>query len=185
TAPVLVELASNFTIHGMQLAVPLMAAHLYCFYFGILADDTPPVGLAAYAGAAIANASPIAVGIQGFFYDIRTALLPLVFIINHDIILWNISSVPMAFFIFAMTSLGMICFASFVQGWYVTHTNLFDRVLLLGATVILLYPALLTGFFLPHEQRHFGYAVGLALMLLVYIRQKASLKFAASKEVAA
>ncbi len=185
TAPVLVELASNFSIHGMQLAVPLMAAHLYCFYFGILADDTPPVGLAAYAGAAIANASPIAVGIQGFFYDIRTALLPLFFIFNHDIILWNISSVPMAFFIFAMTALGMICFASFVQGWYVTHTNLFDRLLLLVATVILMYPALLTGFFLPHEQRHFGYAVGLALMAIVYIRQKAGMKLSAKKEAVA
>ncbi|MBQ4615226.1 MAG: TRAP transporter permease, partial [Mailhella sp.] len=185
TAPVLVELASGFSIHGMQLAVPLMAAHLYCFYFGILADDTPPVGLAAYAGAAIANASPIAVGIQGFFYDIRTALLPLVFIFNHDIILWNISSVPMAFFIFAMTSLGMICFTSLVQGWFVTHANLFDRILLLGASIVLLYPALLTGFFLPHEQRHFGYAVGIGLMVLVYIRQKAGMRLSARKEVAA
>ena len=185
TAPVLVELASGFSIHGMQLAVPLMAAHLYCFYFGILADDTPPVGLAAYAGAAIANASPIAVGIQGFFYDIRTALLPLVFIFNHDIILWNINSIPLAFFIFAMTSLGMICFTSLVQGWFVTHANLFDRILLLGASIVLMYPALLTGFFLPHEQRHFGYAVGLALMALVYIRQKAGMKFSAKKEAVA
>ena len=116
TAPVLVELASGFSIHGVQLAVPLMAAHLYCFYFGILADDTPPVGLAAYAGAAIANASPIAVGIQGFFYDIRTALLPLVFIFNHDIILWNINSLPEAVMIFCMTSLGMVCFSSMIQG---------------------------------------------------------------------
>ena len=185
TAPVLVELASGFSIHGVQLAVPLMAAHLYCFYFGILADDTPPVGLAAYAGAAIANASPIAVGIQGFFYDIRTALLPLVFIFNHDIILWNINSIPMAFFIFAMTSLGMICFTSLVQGWFVTHANLFDRILLLGASIVLMYPALLTGFFLPHEQRHFGYAVGLALMAIVYIRQKAGMKLSAKKEAVA
>ncbi len=185
TAPVLVELASGFSIHGMQLAVPLMAAHLYCFYFGILADDTPPVGLAAYAGAAIANASPIAVGIQGFFYDIRTALLPLVFIFNHDIILWNINSIPMAFFIFAMTSLGMICFTSLVQGWFVTHANIFDRILLLGASIVLMYPALLTGFFLPHEQRHFGYGAGLALMAIVYIRQKAGMKLSAKKEAVA
>lgn len=185
TAPVLVELASGFTIHGMQLAVPLMAAHLYCFYFGILADDTPPVGLAAYAGAAIANASPIAVGIQGFFYDIRTALLPLVFIFNHDIILWNINSLPEAIMIFCMTSLGMVCFSSFVQGWFVIRTNIVDRLLLLAATVVLMYPALLTGFFLPHEQRHLGYIVGLALMLLAYLRQKTSAKLAASREVTA
>lgn len=185
TAPVLVELASGFSIHGMQLAVPLMAAHLYCFYFGILADDTPPVGLAAYAGAAIANASPIAVGIQGFFYDIRTALLPLVFIFNHDIILWNIDSLPMAVMIFCMTSLGMVCFSSLVQGWFVTKTSILDRVLLLGASIVLMYPALLTGFFLPNEQRHLGYIVGLALMLLTYLRQKAGAKLAASGEAVA
>ena len=84
-----------------------------------------------------------------------------------------------------MTSLGMICFASFVQGWYVTYTNLFDRLLLLAATVILMYPALLTGFFLPHEDRHLGYAVGLALMAIVYIRQKAGMKLSAKKEAVA
>ena len=185
TAPVLVELASGFTIHGMQLAVPLMAAHLYCFYFGILADDTPPVGLAAYAGAAIANASPIAVGIQGFFYDIRTALLPLVFIFNHDIILWNINSLPEAVMIFCMTSLGMVCFSSMIQGWFITKTSLLDRLILFCATVVLMYPALLTGFFLPHEQRHLGYIAGLALMILAYLRQKAGAKNAASKEALA
>jgi len=91
----------------------------------------------------------------------------------------------MAFFIFAMTSLGMICFTSLVQGWFVTHANLFDRILLLGASIVLLYPALLTGFFLPHEQRHFGYAVGIGLMVLVYIRQKAGMRLSARKEVAA
>lgn len=182
TAPVLVELASGFTIHGLQLAVPLMAAHLYCFYFGILADDTPPVGLAAYAGAAIANASPIAVGIQGFFYDIRTALLPLCFIFNHDIILWNIHSMPEAIMIFCMTSLGMVCFSSLVQGWFITHTNILDRLILLGATITLMYPALLTGFFLPHDQRHLGYIAGLLLMLLAYLRQKTGMKLAHSEE---
>ena len=185
TAPVLVELASGFTIHGMQLAVPLMAAHLYCFYFGILADDTPPVGLAAYAGAAIANTSPIAVGIQGFFYDIRTALLPLVFIFNHDIILWNIHSLPEAVMIFCMTSLGMISFSSLIQGWFITKTSILDRLLLFAATVALMYPALITGFFLPHDQRYLGYILGLALMILTWLRQKAGAKFAAPREAAA
>lgn len=176
TAPVLVELASNFTIHGVQLTIPLMAAHLYCFYFGILADDTPPVGLAAYAGAAIANASPIAVGIQGFFYDIRTAILPWCFIFNHDIILWNIQSIPEAFFIFGMTALGMICFTSLVQGWLLKATNLFDRLVLLGATVMFMYPALITDLFLPHDQRYFGYLGGIGLLGIVALRQLATIK---------
>ncbi len=77
TAPAIVN------IGAMQgFIVPLMAAHLFCFYFGILADDTPPVGLAAYAAAAIAKSPPIATGLQGFMYDIRTAILPFMFIFN-------------------------------------------------------------------------------------------------------
>ena len=164
TAPILVQLASGFTIHGIALAVPLMAAHLYCFYFGILADDTPPVGLAAYAAAAIADTSPIATGIQGFLYDIRTAILPLMFIFNHDIILWGIDSVPVGLFLFAMTVLGCMAFASLTQGWFVAKNTILDSLILLFLTLILLYPALFTGFFLPYEQRFWGYAVGVVVM---------------------
>ena len=171
TAPILVKLASGFSIHGAPVVVPLMAAHLYCFYFGILADDTPPVGLAAYAAAAIAKTSPIATGIQGFLYDIRTAILPLMFIFNHDLILWEISSVPLALFIFAMTVVGCIAFASFTQGWFIRPNSLVDALLLLAVTVIQMYPALLTGFFMPNEQRYYGYIVGLGLFALLIAKQ--------------
>ncbi len=91
--------------------VPLMAAHLYCFYFGILADDTPPVGLAAYAAAAIARSPPVPTGIQGFMYDIRTAILPLMFIFNSDLILHNIDSWPLGILIFVMTCMGSFAIA--------------------------------------------------------------------------
>ncbi|MGO2136235.1 MAG: TRAP transporter permease, partial [Marinobacter sp.] len=74
-APVIVSLGAE---NG--LLVPLIAVHLFVFYFGILADDTPPVGLAAYAAAAISGADPIRTGVQGFTYDIRTAILPFMFI---------------------------------------------------------------------------------------------------------
>jgi TRAP-type uncharacterized transport system fused permease subunit len=67
--------------------VPLIAVHMFVFYFGILADDTPPVGLAAYAAAAISRGDPIKTGVQGFAYDIRTALLPFMFIFNTDLLL--------------------------------------------------------------------------------------------------
>lgn len=173
TAPILVRLASSVDIHGLQLAVPLLAAHLYCLYFGILADDTPPVGLAAYAGAAIAEASPIATGIQGFWYDIRTAILPLMFFFNHDIILWNIHSVPMSIFIFGMTCLGTICFASFTQGWFINKNNGLEKALLAFNTILFLNPFLITGFVLPYEYRYVGYAAGVAIMGIVYIMQKA------------
>ncbi len=173
TAPILVRLASNVDIHGMDLAVPLLAAHLFCLYFGILADDTPPVGLAAYAGAAIAEASPITTGIQGFWYDIRTAILPLMFFFNHDIILWNIHSFPMGMFIFGMTCLGTVCFASFTQGWFVNKNNTLDKIILALCTVLFLNPFLITGFILPYEYRYAGSLVGMALMVFVYCTQKA------------
>ena len=171
TAPIVVSLASTVTLFGMPLEVPLLAAHLYCFYFGILADDTPPVGLAAYAAAAIADTSPIATGVQGFFYDIRTAVLPLMFIFNHDIILWNITSVPLAIMIYLMTSLGCMAFASITQGWFIARNTLLDVVLLTGAVFILLFPRLITVYILPYEDRFYGYIVGLLLMGAVWLLQ--------------
>ncbi len=172
TAPILVQFASSIEIHGVMLQVPLIAAHLYCFYFGILADDTPPVGLAAYAAAAIAESNPISTGIQGFMYDIRTAILPLMFIFNHDILLWGITSVPEALFIFVMTCFGCMTFASVVQGWFIRSNTWFEMIILAFASVFCLYPAVLTGFVLPFEMRYVGYIIGLALMAVVYLIQR-------------
>jgi TRAP transporter 4TM/12TM fusion protein len=76
-APVIVDLAAQ-----NDIAVPLIAAHMFVFYFGLMADVSPPVGLAAYAAAAIAGADPMKVGWQGMRYENRTALLPFVFIYN-------------------------------------------------------------------------------------------------------
>ena len=69
TVPVIVNLSPISAVTGVAL-IPAIAAHLFCFYFGILADDTPPVGLAAYAASAIAESDPIATGVQGFLYDL-------------------------------------------------------------------------------------------------------------------
>ena len=77
TAPIIVKAGTVYDI-----VIPIMAAHLFCFYFGILADDTPPVGLAAYAASAIAESEPIPTGIQGFFYDIRTSVIAFMMIFN-------------------------------------------------------------------------------------------------------
>ena len=87
-AGVLVELGT-----ASGLVLPLIAVHLFVFYFGLLADDTPPVGLAAYAAAAIAKSDPIKTGIQGFIYDLRTAILPFMFIFNTQLLMIGIDSV--------------------------------------------------------------------------------------------
>ena len=81
-AGVLVELGS-----AAGLALPLIAVHLYVFYFGLMADSTPPVCLAAFAASAISRADPLRTGVQSFLYDIRTSILPLVFIFNTELLL--------------------------------------------------------------------------------------------------
>lgn len=172
TAPVIVELSTGLSLHGQEIVIPLIAAHLFCLYFGILADDTPPVGLAAYAGAAIAKENPIAVGIQGFLYDIRTAIIPVFFLFNSDILLIGIDSWAASLFIFAMTGLGMVTMASAVQGWLIGKCNIIERLLLLASTVIFMFPALISGFVLPHSQRWWGYLAALALLGLVFAWQK-------------
>ena len=156
TAPVIVTLATGLTLHGQEIAIPLIAAHLFCLYFGILADDTPPVGLAAYAGAAIAKANPISVGVQGFLYDIRTAIIPVFFLFNSDILLIGIESLPVSLMIFAMTGLGMVAVSSAIQGWLID----------------LMFPALISGYVLPYEQRWWGYLVGIALFGIAFLSQK-------------
>lgn len=176
TAPVLVELASGMVVHGQEIVIPLIAAHLFCLYFGILADDTPPVGLAAYAGAAIAKADPIRVGIQGFIYDIRTAILPVAFLFNSDLLLIGIHSVWEGFFIFAMTSVGMVAFTSAIQGWLVEKIGVVPRLLLLACTVIMLFPHALTGFVMPYDMRWCGYGVGLAIFVLLWVWQSMTIK---------
>lgn len=168
TAPAIV------TIGGYQdFIVPIMSAHLFCFYFGILADDTPPVGLAAYAASAIAKSPPIATGLQGFMYDIRTAILPFMFIFNSDLILHNINSWPQGILIFLMACVGNFAFASATQGWFVTRNRFYEVPIFLLVTIILMRPDLvasLTG--IPHEQRYWAYPIGLAILGMIYLMQR-------------
>ncbi len=168
TAPAIVEIGAL-----NDFIVPLMAAHLFCFYFGILADDTPPVGLAAYAAAAIAKSPPIATGIQGFLYDIRTAILPFMFIFNTDLILHDVNSWPQGLLIFAMACFGNFAFASATQGWFVARNKIWEVPLFLGVTLILMRPDLIASLIgMPHDQRYWVYPAGLVLFGLIYLMQR-------------
>jgi TRAP transporter 4TM/12TM fusion protein len=168
TAPVIVEVGGY-----MDFIVPLMAAHLFCFYFGILADDTPPVGLAAYAAAAIAKSPPIPTGLQGFMYDIRTAILPFMFIFNSDLILHNIDSWIQALLIFVMACLGNFAFASATQGWFVAKNRFYEIPIFLFVTLNLMRPDLIAGWLgMPDDQRYWTYLIGLAVFGLLYLLQR-------------
>ncbi len=168
TAPVIVHVGGD-----MGFVVPIMAAHLFCFFFGILADDTPPVGLAAYAAAAIAKSPPIPTGIQGFMYDIRTAILPFMFIFNADLILYNITSWAQGFLIFAMACLGNFAFASATQNWFIAKNKIWEIPLLLSVTVVLMRPDAVAGWLgVSQGERYWMYPIGLALFGLVYLLQR-------------
>ncbi|MEH0667206.1 TRAP transporter permease [Vibrio scophthalmi] len=128
-APVIVTLGAQ---HG--LIIPLIAVHLFVFYFGILADDTPPVGLAAFAAAAIAKSDPIRTGIQGFTYDIRTAILPFMFIFNTQLLLMGIDTWWHLALTIISSIIAMLIFSAATQGWWFTKNKWWETVLLLVLT---------------------------------------------------
>ena len=164
TAPVIVAVGD---MHDVM--IPVMAAHLFCFYFGILADDTPPVGLAAYTAAAIAKSPPIPTGIQGFLYDIRTAILPFMFIFNADLILHNINSWPQGLLVFVMACAGNCAFVAATQGWFARRNRWYEIPFLLSVTFALMRPdAVARWMGLADEQRYWAYLIGAAIFVGLY-----------------
>jgi TRAP transporter 4TM/12TM fusion protein len=137
TAEVIVELAGRIDVE-----IPRVAAHLFCFYFGILADDTPPVGLAAYAASAIARSDPIRTGIQGFTYDLRTAVLPFIFIFNTDLLLWDIHAWWHIALVFITATVAMMAFAALTLNWFHVKNRWYEALLLAVSTLVLLRPRL-------------------------------------------
>ncbi|MCF7810892.1 TRAP transporter permease [bacterium] len=166
TAPIIVQVGG-----AAGLIVPLMAAHLFVFYFGILADDTPPVGLAAYAAAAIAKSDPIATGVQGFTYDIRTAVLPFMFIFNTELILWDITSWPVIIMLFLTAAFGGLTFASATQNWLITRNRWYETIGLLAVTLISFQPQIPAMLF-GYEMKYLSYFLAFGLWGLVYFSQR-------------
>lgn len=168
TAPVIVQVGASY-----GFIVPLMAAHLFCFYFGILADDTPPVGLASFAAAAIANSEPIPTGIQAFLYDLRTAVIPFMFIFNTDLILHGVTSWSQGILIFSMAVLGAFAFTSVVQGHFLRRNFWYEVPLLLIAALILFHPAIVPAVIgVSAHSPYVYYGIGLVLFCGVAIEQR-------------
>ena len=178
TAPVMLQFAQD---NGF--IIPAIAAHLFVFYFGILADDTPPVGIAAYAAAGIAKADPIKTGLQGFAYDIRTAILPFMFFFNMELLLinsvneWDVNEFtfitdPIKIAIIFITAmLGMFSFSSATQGYFIKHCNLVERALFLIAVPFFMLPNIMAKYLhLPNE--YFSYLIGLAIWIVIFLWQK-------------
>ncbi|HJO69002.1 MAG TPA: TRAP transporter permease [Rhodospirillales bacterium] len=138
-AGVLVELGN-----ASGLILPLIAVHLFVFYFGLMADSTPPVCLAAFAAAAISRADPLKTGVQSFLYDIRTAILPFVFIFNAELLLIGVESVWHGLMVFVVSLIAILCFSSVTQGWMLVKVKLHEALVLIVVIVALFRP----GFFM-------------------------------------
>ena len=138
-----------------------------------MADDTPPVGLAAYAAAAIAKSDPIPTGIQGFFYDLRTAVIPFMFIFNTDLILYGINSWPLGILIFAMAVLAAFAFTSALQGFFITKNKWYEVPLFLIAALILFNPGVITDLLnLEVGNKYFFYLLGVVIFAGIAALQK-------------
>lgn len=181
TAPVILILAQD---NGFL--IPAIAAHLFVFYFGILADDTPPVGLAAYAAAGIAKADPIKTGIQGFKYDIRTAILPFMFFFNPELLLisevdslnpsnpegWVWITNPIEILIiFVCAFIGMMAFSCFTQGYFITKTNIIERFIFLTIVPFMFLPKIVEAH-LSLPSHYLSYLIGIAIFVGLYFLQK-------------
>ena len=137
-APVIIQLGQQ---NG--LIVPLIAVHLFVFYFGIMADVTPPVGLASFAAAAVSGGDPIRTGFQAFYYSLRTAALPFLFIFNTDLLLIDVTWLQ-GIMIFIISTIAMLIFAAATQGFMITRNRWYESLLLLLVAFALFRP----GFFM-------------------------------------
>jgi len=185
TAPIIMELSAN---NGYL--IPVIAAHMFVFYFGILADDTPPVGMAAYAAAAIAKSDPIVTGWQSFIYDMRTALLPFMFFFNNELLLiggvdpsdpnnaskwlWITNPFEIAL-IFGGAVLGMFAFTSATQSFVLTKINTIERIGLVIVIPFLMLPKLIA-VKLGLPSHYLSYAIGFVLYGLIYFGQSIKYK---------
>ena len=134
-APVVVELGAQ-----SGLIVPLIAIHMFVFYFGIMADVTPPVGLAAYAAAGIAKADPLVTGFTAFWYSIRTSVLPFMFIYNTQLLLIGINSIPQFILVVVSAIAASLIFVAASQNWFITRSKWYETVILLLVAFSLFRP---------------------------------------------
>jgi TRAP transporter 4TM/12TM fusion protein len=147
-APVVVDLGAQ-----AGLAIPLIAVHLFVFYFGIMADITPPVGLAAFAAAAISKEDPIATGFQGAIYSLRTAILPFVFIFNPAMLLIDTEGWGHTILVATASLIAILLFSAATMNWFVTRSRLWESAILLLVCFTLFRPDWwLNQFTTPYEE---------------------------------
>lgn len=134
-APVVIELGAQ-----SGLIIPLIAVHMFVFYYGLMADITPPVGLATFAAAAIAREDPLRIGIQGFKYALRTAVLPFMFVFNPLLLLIGIDGPFELIVVVTGSIIGSLAFAAATMGWMRVRSTALEVVICLLVTFMMFRP---------------------------------------------
>ena len=132
---------------------PLIAIHLYVFYYGLMADVTPPVGLASYAAAAISKADPIKTGVQAFWYSLRTGILPIVFIFNPELLLIGIDNIWHGLTVVFTSLVAILVFTAATQGWFINRLRWYEIVIFLAISMSLFRPGFILDKFYPKYEQ--------------------------------
>jgi len=128
---------------------PLIAVHLFVFYFGLMADVTPPVGLASYAAAGISGGDPLRTGVQAFWYSLRTGILPIVFLFNHELLLIGVENVWHALLVIITSLTGILIFTAATQGWFINKLRWYEIIVFLFISISFLSPEFILNKFYP------------------------------------
>ena len=128
---------------------PLIAVHLFVFYFGLMADVTPPVGLASYAAAAISGGDPLRTGVQAFWYSLRTGILPIVFLFNHELLLIGVENIWHALLIISTSLIGILVFTAATQRWFINRLRWYEIIVFLAISISFLSPDFVLNKFYP------------------------------------
>ena len=149
-----------------QMGVPVLAAHMFVFYFGIIADVTPPVALAAYAGAGISGGNALKTGVHASKLAVAAFIIPYVFVLSP--VLLMVDATPLALVSVTLTALlGMIAISSALCGFLADHCRPYERILLIIAGLLMIKPGGVTDL------------VGLALFVVILVMQYRRAKEAA------
>lgn len=150
----------------IALDVPPIAAHLFVFYFGIVADITPPVALAAFAGSGIAGGDPMRTGLNATRLGVAAYLVPYMFVMNPVMVLVNTGNWSTPVFVFMVLKavvtalIGMMGLATGFTGYFHRRCNVIERIVLIVGGIMLVDPGTITDI------------VGISLVLAIYIIQR-------------
>lgn len=127
----------------LQMGVPVLAAHMFVFYFGIIADVTPPVALAAYAASGISGGKPLITGVNASKLAIAAFIIPYIFVLSPEILMINATAFSLIFA--AVTAiLGMVGVSSAMIGYLVDHSSPVERVLQFVGGILMIMPGVWT-----------------------------------------